>query len=341
MEVPGEEGDMTVCTDMQLLQSVLNKSSVVIPAGHYSLSSDIQIPSNRSIWVQKGAVITITGGRFTAYVPHGGNIDFRIDGVMSFVATTTAPSQGGLAGWDYNVLYNNRGIIELGGSVKQPATNIHVYGTGKVCSDYVWPGSPPSAYTDMHAQLNRKGVCLFEVVKSSISGLEVHNVYGEAVYCQAVNPSLYDVRLVGNRVHEVAFNGVNFNALGGQGFVASDNYIQNAWQGVEFSVGRCERNHILGVYRGIMTGGGGGAGPLHIIGNVIRDTTYPIDVAFNPGPVENVIVKDNVADMINGDVAFSFENINNYILADNIVVGNCKTYRFTNCGPGSVDGKRQ
>jgi hypothetical protein len=329
-----------ICRDMRLLQAALNKSSVVIPAGPYNLSADIQIPSNRHLWVQKGAVITNTGGRFTSYVPGGGNIDVQIDGVMSFPQTATAPTMHGLAGWEYNSQWHNRGIIELGGSVAQPAVNIHVYGTGKVYSDYVWPGSPPSVFTDMNHQMNRKGVCLFNVVKSSIRGLDIHNIYGEAVYFQSINRGDFDVRLVGNNVHEVAFNGVNVNALGGQGFVIADNYIQNAWQGIEFSAGRCENNHILGVFRGILTGGGRGVGPLMCRGNIIRDSTHPLDFAFNTDFVENVIVTDNIADMIKGDVAFAFDHIAGFEIARNIAHDCTKKYRFSsNCGHGCVDGE--
>jgi hypothetical protein len=297
------------------VQADIKAGSFTFGPGIHNLSGDIQIPSNRHIWVQKGATVINKGGRFTAYVPNGGNIDFQIDGKMSFLATKTAPS---IPAWEYNDQWHNRGIIELGGSVDKPATNINVYGTGEVYSDYVWSGTP-SAFTDIKYQLNRKGICLFETVKSSIRGLDVHNIYGEAVYCQALNHHLYNNKLVGNKVHEVAFNGVNVNALGGHDFVISDNYIQNAWQGVEYSVGRCERNYILGVHRGVLTGGGGGAGPLYCCDNIVMYSTFPFDFTF-AHPVENLIVRGNTAHTAQG-AAFVLNNINTFIISGNIVCG--------------------
>jgi hypothetical protein len=320
------------------VQAAIKAGSFTFGPGIYNLSGDIQIPSNRHIWVQKGATVINKGGRFTAYVPGGGNIDFRIDGKMSFPETKTAHS---IPAWEYNDQWHNRGIIEFGGSVEKPATNIKIYGTGEVFSDYPWPGNPPSAFTDIKAQLNRKGICLFNSVKSRIRGLDVHNIYGEAVYYQAGSKGEFDVKLTDNNVHEVAFNGVNINAWGGQGFVIADNYIQNAWQGIEFSAGRCKDNHIIGVYKGILTGGGGGAGPLYCQDNVVVASTFPFEFSFNPDCVENVIVTGNTAQNAQG-TAFTFDRINSFLVENNIAYGYAQSipgaaFFFANtCGNGHV-----
>jgi hypothetical protein len=338
----GAVGD-GVANDTEAFQDAIDAASVVIPAGTYKLTADIQIPSNRHIWVQKGATIINTGGRFTAYVPDGGNIDFRIDGVMSFPSTAVGASMGGLDGWEYNLTWNNRGLIELGGSVAEPASNIHVYGTGEVYSDYVWPGTPPEDFTNMNSQMNKKGVCLFNASKSSICYLEVHHIYGEAVYAQSISGDDYDVKLIGNNVHDVAFNGVNVNALGGKGFVIARNYIERAWQGIEFSVGRCEGNDIDDVYRGILTGAGAGEGPLVCHLNTVKNSTFPFDFSFSPTAVDSVTITNNTAHISQG-VAFLFDRIAGFIVADNIayqwavsIAGGAFTFS-ANCADGYVNG---
>ncbi len=194
------------------LNGAIAAGNVVIPpsASNYILSGDITIPSNRHIWVKKGATIINTGGRFTGYVPGGGNILFQIDGVIGFLSTA---SGGQIGDWFQNGGINSRGLIELGGSQASSAKNLVVEGSGEIYSDYVWSGVPVSV--DFTTAVPRRGIQLTNAHHCRVQGLNVHNMWGEAIYFQMANATEFkDVQFIGNYVHECAFNGLNFNCLG-------------------------------------------------------------------------------------------------------------------------------
>ncbi|OSI69920.1 glycosyl hydrolase family 28-related protein [Bradyrhizobium canariense] len=304
-------------------QNAITTTNVFVPPGSYVLTGDIQIPSNRHIWVQNGATVTNTGGRFTGYVPGGGNIDFQIDGVMSFPATSTRTL---LIDWDANAGVPTRGLIEIGGTHASPAVNIRIRGTGHVYSDYVWPGTPPTGFSDINYQLNRKGICIVNANKCLVEGLEVSNVYGEAIYWQGL-PGSSDVKFIKNNVHEVAFNALNFNSFGAQGFLMAHNYIQNAWQGIEMSVGAAANNHILSVTTGILTGAGGGAGPISITNNQVVNCNVGYDIEFSPSVVEQVVIAGNQAISCNAS-GYILYNVSSFQLKDNL----CYRHAITTAG---------
>lgn len=321
-----------------------NASAIVVPPGTYALSGDVQIPSNRFIWVQKGATITNTGGRFTGYVPGGGNIEMRIDGVMAFLATTTAPSKNGTNGWDTNGTTNNRGLIEIGGDrVGSVAEKIYIHGTGEVYSDYVWPGTPPSSFTNLNFQLNRKGIALFNVNNARVEGLYVHNMYGEAVYCQSHIGSI-NVQFNRNRVYNSAFDALNFNCISTTlGYVMSDNYVENAWIGIEASAGHIKNNTISTVTTGIITGGGGSSGEMIIQGNRIKGTIGTgISVAFG-SVYQNFVISDNEL-LFMGSFGISFDNVQVFLISNNIInvwaqtSAGCAIQIFSAAASGYVNG---
>jgi hypothetical protein len=328
------------------LNGAIAAGSIVIPAAaNYALNGDITIPMHRKLWVQTGATIINTGGRFTHYQASGGNIDFQIDGVMGFLATATAPSNGSTAGWDYNLTWANRGLIELGGTVAAIARDIKVHGRGEVYSDYVWPGTPPNAFTDMNSQMNRKGICLFNVTDGMIDGLDVHNIYGEAVYYQtgsAFNET--NIKLTNNRVHDVAFNGINVNSFGGWGYVIANNYVQNAWQGIESSAGAVRNNFMINVYKGIISGGGGGAGPIDWSNNEVFFCHLGIDLEFGVGTIaENVSVTNNKVSNANA-AAYIVDRISSFQVKNNISYAHALTSAGSafsigpNCTSGHIEG---
>lgn len=296
-----------------------NASAIVIPPGTYALSGDVQIPSNRFIWVQKGATITNTGGRFTGYVPGGGNIEFRIDGVMAFLATADGASKNGTNGWDTATGPPfNRGCIEIGGDrVGSNANNIYIHGCGEVYSDYVWSGVP-SSFFNLNFQLNRKGIALFNVSNARIEGLYVHNMYGEAVYCQSTT-SNNNVQFSRNRVVNSAFDALNFNCIGSAlGWVMSDNYVENAWVGVEASTGHIKNNSITSTRAGINTGGGSGTGDQIIQGNRIYNCVDAgITISF-AGPCERFLICDNSIYTV-GTWGISINNIAEVTVVNNSI----------------------
>jgi hypothetical protein len=289
-------------------------ANVFWPPGNYVLSGDVQTPSNRHIWVQKGASIVNSGGRFTSMVPGGGNIIWQIDGVMSFLATADAGSPGDFASWSVGA----RGLLEIGGTVASPASNIRVFGSGEFYADYVWPGTIPTGFYDAPYQLNRVGIGLFNVGDSKVEGLNVHNIHGQAIYNQSSGG--VNVQFLNNRIHECGFNGLNFNAFGNcYNYRIAGNHVQNVMQGIEASVGIIEGNTILFSNKGILTGAGVGTGPLRITNNTIDFPNVGIDVSFQAGTiVENVMIADNQVHVA-GNFGIALDSITSFQLKDNTV----------------------
>lgn len=300
---------------------------VVIPPGTYALTGDVQIPSNRHIWVQKGATIVNTGGRFTGHVPGGGNITFQIDGVMSFPATADGAALGD---WDA------RALIEIGGSFASAARNIRIFGTGEVFSDYVAGANPPSAFTNQAVQLNRNAIGLWAVNDSEVSGLYVHDIHGIGIY--NASQGGVNVKFLYNHVQDVGFNGLNFNGLGNcYNYVIAGNFVRNCWQAIEASVGTIDGNTILFATTGITTGAGLGASPLRVTNNVIDFATTAIEVAYAPTTVSDVVISGNqLHGALGGGI--NVDNIESGIISNNMIY----TWAFSSSGAainlGSLTG---
>ena len=301
-------------------------SSAIVPPGTYTLNGDVQIPSNRYIWFQPGSFVTNTGGRFTGYVPGGGNITLQIDGVCAFPATLTGAD---LPGWEPNAGTATRGIIELGGTQAQPASAIRVFGCGHVYSDYVWPGSPPSSFFDMNYQLNRKGLCFMYANDTWADGLEFSNIYGECVYWQGY-VGARNCKFTRLYVHDVAFNGLNFNAWGASSMLMAFNTVINAWQCIEMSVGTATHNTLMNGTSGIISGAGGGAGPMFITNNAIDNMAAGLTIEFGaPTTVERFSIQGNSISNIKGTAIF-VGRISSFQIKNNIL------YNYANASPGGV-----
>lgn len=271
--------------------AALASGSVVIPPGSYVLSGDVTIPSNRVITVQPGAVITNTGGRFTGYNPGGGNILIDNSGVFNFVATQTRPQLGDW--WNMGGV-PQRGLIELGGSIGNPAKNLTVTGRGVIKSD--WTGAVPTGLYNFADQVNKKGICIVAAVRAKVDGQDVSGVRGEAIYYNAANNGTqFDVTLCDNYVHDCAFNGLNFNILDiYTGLTIARNTVRRCMTGIESSAGATIDNSIDGCGSGIIFGAGGG-----VMGQVIRNKVVStignaFDLQFGQ-PVEQFDIMDNMA----------------------------------------------
>lgn len=302
------------------LNGAITAGSVVIPASasNYILSGDITFVSNRRLVVENGATVINTGGRFTAYLPGGGNVHIRNDGVMGFLATATGAVVGD---WRSNVLYPERGCIEMGGTQASPAGHFSVTGTGRVYSDYSFTNLASTGITDLASQINHKGIAFFNCHDVLVEGLEVDHMYGEAVYHLSLSSaSSYNVIFTKNNVHHCAFNALNFNSLVAfEHFEISHNRVENCFTGVELSTGFAINNRISAVQNGIATGGGGGLFGLRIIDNHVYSTTgIGIDVEFDPAgsSVEGIIVRGNTVEFA-GTHAYFLSKITGFQLKDN------------------------
>lgn len=281
------------CT--QAFQDAIDEGDVIFPPGDYTmswaaLSADVSIPGNRKITVQKGATITMTGGRFTA--ENVNNVEWQIDGWVKSVAMRTAPDK---PAWTAST--DERGFIEFAEDyvAASAANGFWVHGTGKVSGD--WTGTPN--VSDISTQSNRKGIASWNAANVLVEGIEVYGFDGEAVYAFFFDAASSNIVFQNLSVHDTRFNAINFNAgANGGGCVIRNNKIENAYQGIEISVGECSGNTVLTtINSGIFTGSGAGLGPLVIRGNTVKDAgSHSISVAFASGtPVTDVEVSDNTS----------------------------------------------
>jgi len=279
-------------------QDAIDVGNVVFPPGDYAYSDDFDIPANRKIWVQKGATVTNTGGRFTAYDVD--NVEWQIDGWVKSVSMDAAPA---LTGWPSvaagTEVGSCRGFIEFGGPDASlvgysPRKGFWVHGTGKVSGD--WTGTPN--VSDLPTAVNRRGIIAMCSSNVRVEGVEVFGFLGEAVYAQAwgANENVVFQDLF---IHDTQFNGANFNAgATGKGWCIQRNTIRNCYQGIETSVGTIVENDIsdtegIGTY----TGNGSGVGPVIIRKNTVSNAgLHSIAASFASGtPVSKVYIEDNVS----------------------------------------------
>lgn len=326
------------------VNNAVSTCSIFFPASasNYVLSGDILVPSNRHFWVQKGATIINTGGRFTAFLPGGGNVHFQIDGVVGFLATTTAP---GIGDWPQVAGDVHRALIEMGGTHVAPGKKFKVTGNGgRVYSDYVWAGVP-TGITNMAFQMNRKGIAFINAAECLCQGLEVSGVYGEAVYFNGWENN-YDIKFLNNYVHDCAFNGLNFNtSLAYQGLVMAHNTVQRVMQGIEISGGTADNNQIETCYQGFKFGGGSGIAGLRVTNNVVisaADVAY--DLQFSPAtPAIMTHIAGNQA-ISTGGTAFIINSMQKFQFKDNTSYnhGASKSGVSFNigsaCAAGHIDG---
>jgi hypothetical protein len=324
------------------LQAALNTCSIFFPpaASNYILSGDILLVSNRRIHVQKGATIINTGGRFTGHLPGGGGIDFEINGTIGFLATADAPQM--TTDWPTSDTFGpERGLIEIGGSAANPASNIRIYGGGRVYSDYVWAGVP-AGLTNFHFQINRKGIAFWNSAHVLVEGMEVDHIHGEAIYFNGYANN-YDIKFLDNYVHDFAFNGLNFNVgLPYLGLLMRGNTIARGMQGIEISGGTADGNQINEVGGGIITGAGGGI-TLRITNNKINNSTgVGISVEYSV-LISDVVVECNEVSGA-GTFGYVFGNITRFRIKNNScdfhgATGSGRSYQIAvTCTAGHVDG---
>lgn len=281
------------CTEA--FQDAVNEGNVVVSAGTYtmswtSISADVFIPSNRTIWVQKGATINMTGGRFTVLTAGAENIEWRIDGAVRSIAMRTA---AGRLSW--SAIPDERGFIEFGEPyvALSAASGFKVHGAGEVSGD--WTGTPN--FSDPTAQINRKGIACWNTVDAEVRGLNIFGFDGEAVYGYNTSGK---TAFEDNYVHDTRFNALNFNAGPDTdaGSTIRGNVVENAYQ-VEANGGTITDNSIKDVIAdGIYTGGSGGIGPIVISRNTIVDVgRHAISADFASGtPVTGISIEDNLID---------------------------------------------
>lgn len=274
-------------------QSAVNHGNVVFPPGTYKMSwsamrADVRIPANRKIIIEKGATVTMTGGRFTA--ENVENVEWQIDGWVKSVAMRTADSK---LLWTASV--GERGFFEFAEDyvASSAASGFWVHGTGKVSGD--WTGTPNA--DDYANQTNRKGIACWNAANVLVEGLEVFGFDGEAVYASFFDAASSNIVFQNLSVHDTRHNALNFNAAHGTRCHIRHNRVSNAFA-IEASTGHITDNIIDGmVYCGIHTGQGAGSGPVEISRNTISNTSQLHGIAANyasGSPVTGVIINDNV-----------------------------------------------
>lgn len=275
-------------------QNAITEGNVTFTPGDYTMSytsinADVIIPNDRKITVEKGATITMTGGRFTCATSGGENIEWQIDGWIKSVAMRTAASR-----LTWTAEADARGFIEFGepyvpGSA---ASGFNVHGSGTVSGD--WTGTP-NISSLVPFQINRKGIACWNSENAYVGGLEVFGFDGEAIY--GFNPSNNTV-FERNYVHDTRFNALNFNAgpdSGAECYIRY-NVASNAYQ-VEANCGQLIGNAIDGMISdGIYTGGAAGLGPLVVARNIIFNSgRHGISTDFDPAtPITKVVIEDNL-----------------------------------------------
>ena len=244
----------------------------------YTLASNITIPANRKIVVEKGAILDCTTGmRWTAYLDTGmTNVEWQIDGWIksSGMAANPAPRLPGWPGLGFGEVGDCRGFMEFGGnSDNGTVAGFWVHGTGRITGDWVGGpdiGGPPDG---QKFQVNQRGIYAFGASKVRVEGIEIANFYGEQIcFNSFVGPS-YDWVIDKVYSHDGAFNALNFNAIGVTiGARITNCHTLNCYAGIEMSVGTAEGNFIDSPAAiGIWTGAGGGTGPICIKGNILKN----------------------------------------------------------------------
>lgn len=302
-------------------QNAINQASVTFPPGDYTMSytainADVSIPGNRKITVEKGATITMTGGRFAA--ENVDNVEWQIDGWVKSVAMRTATAR---ASW--SAIPYERGFIEFGEVyvAASAASGFTVHGTGIVSGD--WTGTPN--VTDLSPyQVNRKGIACWNARNVLISGLEVFGFDGEAVFAYFFDEASHNIVFEGLNVHDTRFNALNFNGgANGGGCHIRHNRAENAYS-VEASAGEVTDNYVEGmIASGIWTGAGGGGGPIVISRNTIKNAgLHGIATIFASGtPVTGVKIENNTI-TTTAQYGIFADYVREFTIKGNIITGN-------------------
>ena len=287
-------------------QTAITAGNVRVGPGTYTMSwtaisADITIPANRKITIDKGATITMTGGRFVA--DNASNVEWEING---WVKSVTMRAAAGKTLW--TALPLDRGFIEFGFNyvAGTAGSGFWVHGSGKVSGD--WTGTPNQ--TDLANQVNKKGIACWNAKDVLVEGLEVFGFEGEAIYAAFFDTASKDIVFQNNYSHDNRFNGLNFNAAanGGACYIRN-NFVANCFQAIEISAGECSGNYITTmVSHGVNTGQGAGLGPLTISRNIINNvgtatvvTSHGIVCSFaSISPVTGVEIADNAITSCSG-----------------------------------------
>lgn len=307
------------------INGALTACSIFVPpsTGNYIMSGDLIFVSNRYLGVQRGANIVNTGGRFTAFLPGGGNVEMEINGTVGFLATATAP---GIGDWPDTVPGGtHRGLIECGGTHVSIGSNFRVHGSGRVYSDYVWTGVPVG-YPNFAYQMNRKGIAFIIATNCVCEGLEVDHIWGEAIYMNGFSNSL-DNKFLRNYVHDVAFDALNFNTGNSTaGHEIAFNRVLNAQSGIEVATGSIHDNYVENTHIGITFGAGGGLGPLYVTNNTVV-TTVDFGYSLQFGTiVQNIHITGNMC--VNaGTTAYILANVQDFQFKNN------SSYAHATIGP--------
>ena len=305
-------------------QSAITSGSVFFPAGTYtmswtSISADISIPANRKIEIQKGATVTMTGGRFTA--ENVDDVEWQIDGWLKSVAMRTAASK---PLWTASA--DERGFIEFAENyvAGSAASGFTVHGTGKVSGD--WVGTP-NVSSLFPFQVNRKGIACWNSKNVLVNGLEIFGFDGEAVYASFFDAASENIVFSNNNVHDTRFNSLNFNAGANGGNVKiCNNRAVDTYQ-LEASVGEITDNYIdTTTSYGIFTGAGVGAGPMVIKRNTVKSAGISAIAAINAAgsPSIGLDVCDNTI-IDSGQYAILIDYFNEVTVRGNSCVGSGTT----------------
>jgi hypothetical protein len=329
-------GDYTDAANAALVAA----SQIRFLAGRtYALSDDILIPSNRKIIVEKGATVTNTGGRFTAYDVD--NVEFVVDGqILSVGMTLKAYKSGWPNTTEATATHVERGFIEFGSATPaSPRRGFRVSGSGVIGGD--WTGTPAAPTND---DLNCKGIAVWNASDVLIEDVLVRGFRGEAVYCYGVSVNCVNWTFRNVHSYDSKFNALNFNAIGPKfGLRILRCLTRYCYTGIEMSVGEAEGNTCFDPEaNGIWTGVGSGTGPITLRGNTVHNAGALSFYAGFASAIGPVIVEDNTS--INPAAgAFQLGYATQFSCRRNLSVGHSQTvaayaYAYVQSTDGVIDG---